>query len=84
MKLNRNYSFLILGDYSLPRFFENRCTVFVYVDTFRFIHQDKYVEAEPLDFSMEVSFMRWLPIAFLTNGALLTHGGIEVTTTPAL
>ena len=29
----------------------------------------------------EVDFMRWFPVAFLTNGVLkVTHGGIEQTT----
>ena len=35
-------------------------------------------------FPREVDFMRWHPVAFLTNGVLkVTHGGIELTT-PAL
>ena len=32
-------------------------------------------------FSREVELIRWLPVAFLTNGVLrVTHGGIELTT----
>ena len=34
-----------------------------------------------LSFFRVVEFMRWFPVAFLTNGVLkVTHGGIEVTT----
>ena len=31
------------------------------------------------EFSREVEFMRWFPVAFLTNGVFIgTHGGIEL------
>ena len=33
------------------------------------------------EFSREVEFMMWFPVAFLTNGVFtVTHGGIELAT----